>query len=143
MRDGQFEHRGLVQFREFLEAGSYMIKLQGFEINGANERIQPRCDAYHIDFKVLPLVEHRKGYALDEICMDTHFLPEKMLFDEVKSSTMKYHASQSVVDVAYVNLQGDGEGPFIFYFQIQYDPRMSGVIAVSLSEYDNENTKFR
>jgi len=53
----------------------------------------PRCDAYYIDLKVLPLVEKRKGYPLDEICMDTHFLPEKMLFDEVKESTMKYHAS--------------------------------------------------
>ena len=48
-----------------------------------------------------------------------------------------------MVDVAYLDLKGDGPGPFVFFFQIQYDPRITGVVAVSLSEYNNEETTFR
>ena len=51
----------------------------------------PRCEAYYIDFKINPLDEKSNGYPLDEICIDTGFLPEKLVFDEVKEGRVNYH----------------------------------------------------
>jgi hypothetical protein len=69
-RDGGFDHRAVIQFREFLDAGSYMIKMQGREAIPSGERVMPRCEGYFIDFKVTPIIEKSKGYPLDETCLD-------------------------------------------------------------------------
>lgn len=65
-----------------------------------------------------------------------------MAFDEVKEGKLTYSAGSNMVDVAYLDTKAQGEGPFIFFFQIQYDPRISGILGISLSEYDNERTVF-
>jgi hypothetical protein len=38
--------------------------------------------------------------------------------------------------VAYLDLKKQGEGPFLFHFSLQYDPRVLGVLGLSLSQYD-------
>jgi hypothetical protein len=38
-RDGGFDHRAVIQFREFLDPGSYMIKIQARENIATGERI--------------------------------------------------------------------------------------------------------
>lgn len=115
-RDGGFDHRAVIQFREFLDPGSYMIKLQGREAIGTGQRIMPRCEGYHIDLKINPISSDAVGYPLDETCLDNQFLPEHMAFDEVKEGKLTYSASTSMVDVAYLDLKANGEGPFVFFF---------------------------
>jgi hypothetical protein len=51
--------------------------------------------------------------------------------------------TENTVDVAYLDLKNDGEGPFLFDFSVQYDPRIMGVVAVSLSKYDGETSTFK
>jgi hypothetical protein len=69
-------------------------------------------------------------------------MPEHLTFDEVKNGTLNYPVSETTTDVAYINLDSSGEGPFFFFFQVQYDPRIEGVIGLSLSKYNSETTKF-
>jgi len=55
------------------------------------------------------------------------------VFDEFKEGKLSYPMIENSVDVSYLDLKNDGDGPFLFYFQIRYDPRVLGVLAVSLS----------
>jgi len=139
---GGFEHRGVIQLREFLDEGAYMIKIQGREETATGTRVMPRCEAYHIGLSVSP-IKDSATFPIGEGCLDSHFLPEHLTFDEVKAGKVAYPLSESTVDVAYLDLKGDGEGPFLFFFQVQHDPRDVGVIGVSLSQYDQETSSFK
>jgi hypothetical protein len=61
----------------------------------------------------------------------------------VKGGRLAYPLSENTVDVAYLDLKSDGEGPFLFFFQIQHDPRVTGIVGLSLSQYDQETTTFK
>lgn len=60
----------------------------------------------------------------------------------MKQGNLTYAVSANTVDVAYLDLKSNGEGPFMFFFQIQYDPRILGVVALSLSKYDTDTSTF-
>ena len=46
-------------------------------------------------------------------------------------------------EVGYFDFDGtDMEGPFLVYFQLDYDMSQEGVMAVTLSEYDKELAMF-
>lgn len=66
-----------------------------------------------------------------------------MKFDEVTHGSLVYPLSESTVDVAYLDLKGKGEGPFMFHFSLQYDHRALGVLGLSLSKYDQETSQFK
>jgi hypothetical protein len=51
--------------------------------------------------------------------------------------------SEQVVDVAYTNLKSQGTGPFLVFFQVQADPRIEGVLGLSLSSYETETLTFK
>ena len=51
--------------------------------------------------------------------------------------------SETVVDVTYINTAQFGEGPFLFFFQVQSDPRTEGVLGLSLSLYEPETSGFK
>jgi hypothetical protein len=79
--------------------------------------IMPRCEGYQIEFTVSPVGRNRKsGFSIDDTCLDTNYLPEHLKFDEALAGTVAYPITQNVVDVAYIDLKGDGEGPFLFSF---------------------------
>ena len=65
-----------------------------------------------------------------------------MAFDEFKHGNLTYQVSANTVDVTYLDLKSSGEGPFMFFFEIQYDPRILGVVALSLSKYDTDTSTF-
>lgn len=91
---------------------------------------------------VAPLASDAPVFSTDEDCLDSQFLPEHLAFDEVKQGNLTYAVSANTVDVAYLDLKSNGEGPFMFFFQIQYDPRILGVVALSLSKYDTDTSTF-
>jgi len=140
-QEGGFRHRGVIQLREFLDPGAYMIKLQGQEAVGGGARVMPRCEAYQIGLSISPIMESA-AFAENEDCLDSHYLPEHLAFDEVQGGRLAYPVSESTVDVAYIDFKGDGEGPFLFFFQIQYDPQVLGVMGLSLSKHDSETSAF-
>jgi len=46
-------------------------------------------------------------------------------------------------DVGYFNFENsDEEGPFMVYFDLDYDLSQEGVVAVVLSQYDGDYSKF-
>jgi hypothetical protein len=140
-QEGSFDHRGIVQFREFLDKGQYMIKLQARD-RTLGSRVMPRCEAYMTAFSIAPITKP-SAKALDEDCLDSQYVPEHLIFDEHHEGRLSYPLTENTVDVAYLDLKNDGEGPFLFDFSVQYDPRIMGVVAVSLSKYDGETSTFK
>jgi len=61
----------------------------------------------------------------------------------VKEGNLAYPISENTPDVAYIDLKADGEGPFLFFFQVQHDQRISGVLGVTLSKYDPQTSGFK
>lgn len=76
-------------------------------------------------------------------CASSQYIPEHMVFDEITHGELAYPTAESTVDVAYLDLKKDGEGPFFFYFSVQYDPRLLGVLGVSLSQFDQDTQSFK
>lgn len=95
-----------------------------------------------MSLSIAPLASEAPVFSTDEDCLDSEYLPEHIAFDEVKHGNLTYPASANTVDVAYLDLKSNGEGPFMFFFQIQYDPRILGVVALSLSKYDTDTSTF-
>jgi hypothetical protein len=141
-REAGFDHRGVIQLREFLAAGSYSIKIQASEQSRSASRVMARCEAYDLGLTVTPL-QDSAALPLGSECQDSAYIAEHLKFDEATSGTLAYPVSESTVDVAYLDLKGDGEGPFIFHFSAQYDPRLVGVIGLSLARYDAETSSFK
>ena len=140
-QDQGFQHRGVIQIREFLDAGEYWVKLQATEKTATTQRIMPRCEAYIMGLQISP-ISSSASEIFGEECLDTHYVPEHLVFDTPSSGKLSYPVSESVVDVAYIDLKSDGEGPFMFYFSINYDPRVIGIIGLSLHKYDNDKSTF-
>jgi len=115
--------------------------MQSHEKTATTQRVMPRCEAYVIGLSINPISTSAEEIFGEE-CLDTHFVPEHMEFDKPKSGKLSYPVSESVVDVAYIDLKSDGEGPFLFYFTINYDPRVIGLIGLSLHKYDTEKSTF-
>jgi len=116
--------------------------VQGKEVTGSAQKIQPRCEAYDLGLTVTP-ISMSGSHLVNAECLDSNYVPEHLKFDMHDSGTLVYPLSESTVDVAYLDLKGDGEGPFIFHFELRYDPRVLGVLGLSLSKYDAEASAFR
>ena len=81
--------------------------------------------------------------SLDANCYESQYIPEHLKFDELHEGRLAYPISENTVDVAYIDLKADGEGPFLFFFQVQYDPRVLGVVGLSLSQYQQDTSTFK
>ena len=112
------------------------------EITGNSAKIMPRCESYQMGLTVTPIKESGK-HPMNVECQNNEYMIEHLKFDELTKGKLTYPVSESTIDVGYINLKDDGEGPFIIQFSLQYDPRVLGVIGVSLSQYDEETSNFR
>jgi hypothetical protein len=128
--------------REFLGRGKYVVRLQASETTGVGTRLMPRCEAFSLGLSVSPLA-NSAAYPLNAECESSKYIPEHLSFDEPGSGKLWYPTAESTIDVAYLDLKKDGEGPFLFHFSIQHDPRLLGVLGLSLSRYDEESTSFK
>lgn len=142
-QEGGFQHRAVVQFREFLDAGEYQIKVQAFDRPGVHSRVMPRCEAYQVHVVADPLYKQHAHSHLGDECPRDQFIPEHLVYDEVKNGSLAYPLRENTVDVAYIDLKADGEGPFLFFFEVQYDVQIAGVVGLSLSQYDQEKVVFK
>ena len=67
-----------------------------------------------------------------------------MELEQVKRGELCFPISERNVDVTYINLQqGAEDSPYMFFFQAQVDPRIEGVLGLSLSEYIPETSGFK
>ena len=64
-QDGGFLHRGVIQLREFLDKGKYMIKIQAMEATGGGTRVMPRCEPYQIGLSISPIKDSAKSSITD------------------------------------------------------------------------------
>jgi hypothetical protein len=76
----------------------------------------PRCEAYALGLTVTPHSKAVAAFREDEGCADSQYMPEHLAFDEVKGGTLSYPVTEGTTDVAYIDLAGSGEGPFVFFF---------------------------
>jgi len=139
---GGFQHRQIIQFREFLDQGNYNIKIEAWEASGTGNRKMPRCEGYHMSLQVHPLYQEQLQSYIGAECDRTQFIPEHLTFDEIKEGKLSYPVSENTVDVAYLDLKQSGSGPFLFFFEIQYDPTDVGIVGLSLSQYDADASLF-
>ena len=144
-QQGGYNHRGVIQIREFLSAGTYQVKALATETSDDVHGFRPRCEAYHLALTVTPLSALKgddTGVHIGEECLNAAWLPEKLEYDRVEGGQLVYPLSETVVDVTYFNLRSQGPGPFAVFFQLQADPRVEGVLGLSLSRYDPETSTF-
>ena len=64
--------------------------------------------------------EHMNAHLGDE-CPNSFYIPQDLKYDSVQKGKLSYPLRDNTVDVAYLDLKNDGEGPFLFFFEIQYD----------------------
>jgi hypothetical protein len=76
----------------------------------------PRCEAYHLAIFISPLASDAPVFSTDEDCLNSQFLPEHLVFDDVIKGNLTYPVSVNTVDVAYLDLKNNGNGPFMFFF---------------------------
>jgi hypothetical protein len=93
-----------------------MVKIQGRDASVGGQRVMPRCESYQLSLSISPLASDAPVFSTEEDCLDSEFLPEHIAFDEVKSGHLSYPVSQNTVDVAYLDLKSNGEGPFMFFW---------------------------
>jgi hypothetical protein len=62
------------------------------------------------------LKEAGGGCHIGETCLNDGWLPEHLEYDSVQSGSVTYPISDQVVDVAYINLNSAGTGPFMVFF---------------------------
>ena len=65
----------------------------------------------------------------------------------MKTGELSVDVERMVSEVTYFDLSGSGagsyqEGPFLVWFQLEYDTRQEGPLAVVLFNYDKNRTKF-
>ena len=104
----------------------------------------PRCEPYHTQLLITPLNKSKAGgFHIGEDCLNAQYSQERLVFDSVQHGKLSYPTSENVADVSYIDLKKDGEGPFLFFYQIQHDQRLSGVIGISLSKFDAQTNNFQ
>ena len=48
-----------------------------------------------------------------------------------------------VFDTAYIKTEDQGEGPFLFWFQAEYEQGMEGTVGLVLYKYDRDTLRFQ
>ena len=65
-----------------------------------------------------------------------------MSFAHLTHDTLHYPQSSPVFDTTYIKTESQGEGPFLFYFQANYDASYEGTLGIGLYKYDKERLAF-
>jgi len=92
---------------------------------------------------VNPIYEEHARARIGDECLSSQYTQEHLAFDEVKQGHLAYPSSEDTIDVGYLDLKSSGSGPFIFFYEISYDPSDVGVMGISLAKYDADSSSFR
>lgn len=133
----------MVVIREMLSPGMYMILFQADEKTDMKEVFQrndPRCDAVLLSLSISPMTKQQDSY---KECAQTSLLDTTLDYDKLTKGTVTFDTNTTISASTYINLADRNEGPFLMYFSLEYDMRQEGPIAIILSKYSDDKTKFK
>lgn len=79
----------------------------------------PRCQTFKVGLSVIPTV--KASYLISDKCYETTAMETNLKFDKRVQGNLTYDVSEQIFDTSYISTSESGEGPFIFYFHINYD----------------------
>lgn len=65
-----------------------------------------------------------------------------MVFDQLTRGSLMYDIGDNIIDTTHIVLDSQGEGPFLFYFNLNYDISLEGPLAVTLNKYSMDSLIF-
>lgn len=143
-----FKERNVVQLREFLAKGSYVINAKAVneDVLLNFDQRESFCDTFTMAVTVHPLKLASKSFSPDteeEFCEDMDPLVNQLQTNGMVRGNLVKELTKYGAEVGYFDFDGrDDEGPFLIYFQLDYDVAQEGVVAVVLSQYDKDYSTF-
>ncbi|CDW81429.1 laminin subunit alpha-like [Stylonychia lemnae] len=138
LKASEFKHINVVQIREFLSPGVYTIKIGADEPNTI--AYPSSCVSALVKFSVTP-TKNAKSSLMDQ-CQDLNNVGSNLKFGSVVRSNLTYNLGTRVFDTAYINLDEQGEGPFMIYIQTNYDQQVEGQLGIGLYKFDKDSRQF-
>jgi hypothetical protein len=133
-----------------LAKGSYWIRAQAVNFEDVNLSFDQRssfCETFTLHLTVSPLKSATQLWRADteeEFCEGQTYLANQLTLDEVVRGEITHELSTMNTDVGYFDFsKGQKEGPFLIYFQLDYDPAQEGIVGLALSQYDSDSSSFR
>ena len=67
-----------------------------------------------------------------------------LTLNEITHGSIVHELSKMNTDVGYFDFSKiSSEGPFLVYFQLDYDEKQEGIVGLALSQYDGDSSSFR
>ena len=143
-----FKGRNVVQLREFLAKGTYWINAKAIneDVLLNFDQREGFCDTFTMVVTVNQLKVATQTFNPDtdeEFCEDMDPLVNTLRTDGMVRGNLVKELTKYSAEVGYFDFDGtDQEGPFLVYFQLDYDVSQEGVVAVALSQYDKDFSSF-
>lgn len=122
-----FKEKNVVQLREFLRAGSYWIGVRAVN-EDRNMNFDQReffCETFTLAVTVSPLKTATEFFSPDpeeEFCENLTPLGNQLQVGQISTGFIFRELTAYGAEVGYFDLESDNkEGPFIVYFQLDYD----------------------
>jgi len=144
LKEKKLLHMNVVVLRELISPGTYIIRIgthdEAQQGNGVPLEAFPYCESIQMQLAVNPLEPQQLDD--EEGCGHVSELDTKMAFDSLRKGTLYFDTQEVFMDTTFANFEERGEGPFFFFFQIDYDMRQEGAISLVLSRYSDDKTNF-
>ena len=137
-----------MQLREFLAKGTYWINAKAIneDVLLNFDQREGFCDTFTMVVTVNQLKVATQTFNPDtdeEFCEDMDPLVNTLRTDGMVRGNLVKELTKYSAEVGYFDFDGtDQEGPFLVYFQLDYDVSQEGVVAVALSQYDKDFSSF-
>ena len=130
--------------------GSYWVQAKAVNFEDVNLSFDQRssfCETFTLHLTITPLKSATKLWKQDteeEFCEGQTYLANQLTLNAVTKGSIVHELSTLNTDVGYFDFSKTSqEGPFIVYFQLDYDQRQEGIAALALSQYDADSSNFR
>ena len=134
-----------------LEKGTYWVTAKALSFEDVNVDFDTRqnfCETYFLSMTVSPtksaVTPYFHSQQEEEYCESTVELPQKLLMNTLKRGEFVSDLSKLEMHVSYYDFTNEQtEGPYLLYFQLEYDFRQEGPVGVVLSVYDKEGLTWK
>ena len=104
------------------------------------------CETFTLVVTVSPLKTATKIYdpnSDENFCEDQDPLVNQLRMDGMVRGNLVKELTAYGAEVGYFDLEStNAEGPYLIYFQLDYDMTQEGVMALVISEYDRDYSVF-
>lgn len=143
-----FKKRKVALLREFLSEGSYVIQVKSVTSENTEESFDIKevlCDQFTLGLTVSPTTSAKHKWLQDTTdtaeCETTEEMPKQLAVGALTKGSFNLEMTTMVSTVSYFDLNSKAgikmqEGPFMVYFQLDYDMHQEGPLAVVLFKFD-------